>query len=107
MLYEEVAADIAQLIETGVLKPGEKLPSVRTMCSQRGVSLSTVLEAYRRLQDRGLIEPHPRSGYFVSAHWKDLPNEPGISRAPRGSRRVEVSELVFDILDATRNRKVV
>ncbi len=107
MLYEEVANDIARLVESGVLRPGERIPSVRAMCEQRGVSLSTVLEAYRRLQDRGLIEPQSRSGYFVSAHWKDLPGEPEISRAPRGSRRVDVSELVFEILEATRNRKVV
>lgn len=107
MLYEEVAAELARLIEGGVLRPGDRIPSVRAMCRERGVSLSTVLEAYRRLQDRGLIEPAPRSGYFVSAHWKDLPSEPGISRTARGSRKVDVSELVFEILDATRNRKVV
>lgn len=107
MLYEEVATDIARLIESGVLRPGDRIPSVRSTCRERGVSPSTVLEAYRRLQDRGLIEPAPRSGYFVSAHWQDLPGEPGISPTARGSRKVEVSELVFEILDATRNRKVV
>src|SRR3569833_79737 len=92
MLYESLAADIARLIESGALQPGDRIPSVRAMCRQRGISQSTVLEAYHRLEDRGLVEPHPRSGYFVSAYWKDLPRQPQIASAPRRSKSVDVSE---------------
>lgn len=106
-LYQQLAADLAQLIESGALRPGEKIPSVRHMCRQRGLSQSTVLEAYHRLEDRGLVEARPRSGYVVSAWWHELPQEPRVARAPRGSTAVDVSELVFDILEATRDRKVV
>jgi DNA-binding transcriptional MocR family regulator len=106
-LYQRLAADLAQLIESGALRPGEKIPSVRHMCRQRRLSQSTVLEAYHRLEDRGLIEARPRSGYVVSAWWQELPQEPRMARAPRGSTAVDVSELVFDILEATRDCKVV
>jgi DNA-binding transcriptional MocR family regulator len=107
LLYEGLMQDIARLIETGVLKPGEKLPSVRAACRQRKISQSTVLEAYHRLEDRGLIEARPRSGYVVGAHWRQLPLEPRTARVSQGARTVDVADLVFEILESTRNRTVV
>jgi len=106
-LYGELAAEVAGMIESGVLRPGEKIPSVRAMCGRRKLSQSTVLQAYHQLEDRGLIEARPRSGYVVSAWWQDMPKEPAVSRSPRAATTVEVSDLVFDILDATRNRALV
>lgn len=106
-LYEELAGDIARLIETGVLRPGERIPSVRETCRSRKVSLSTVLQAYYLLEDRGLVQTRPRSGYYVSAHWQDLPAEPEISRPSPRSRAVDVSELVFEVLESTKHRTVV
>ncbi|GAB7125812.1 PLP-dependent aminotransferase family protein [Silvimonas sp. JCM 19000] len=64
-LYHQLAEEMAQAIAAGLLKPGEKLPSVRKMSSQRQLSLSTVMEAYRELEDRGLIEARPQSGFYV------------------------------------------
>ena len=64
-LYHQLAEEMAQAITAGLLKPGEKLPSVRKMSSQRQLSLSTVMEAYRELEDRGLIEARPQSGFYV------------------------------------------
>ena len=106
-LYRELATEVAGMIESGVLRPGEKIPSVRAMCARRKLSQSTVLQAYHQLEDRGLIEARPRSGYVVSAWWKDLPKEPAVSRSPRAATAVDVSDLVYDILDATRNRALV
>ena len=64
-LYESLAAEIANMIGAGVIKSGEKLPSIRKLSSQRDVSLSTVMQAFRVLEDRGLIEVRPQSGFFV------------------------------------------
>ncbi len=66
-LYHQLAEDLAQAILAGRLKCGEKLPSVRKMSAQRQLSLSTVMEAYRELEDRGLIEARPQSGFYVRA----------------------------------------
>ena len=52
-LYEEVATRLNSLIEDGTLRPGDKLPSVRRLHSQWSVSVSTVLEAYRLLEQGG------------------------------------------------------
>ena len=54
-LYHQLAEDIAQQIASGTLRPGERLPSVRQLCATRHVSASTVLHAYRLLEDHGLV----------------------------------------------------
>ncbi|MGK7952690.1 MAG: PLP-dependent aminotransferase family protein [Xenococcaceae cyanobacterium] len=64
-LYEKVAEYIANLIKEGTLQPGDRLPSVRKLHRQLAVSISTVLEAYRLLEDRHLVIVRPQSGYYV------------------------------------------
>ena len=64
-LYVELARSLEQLIEQGTLRPGHRLPSVRRMSLQRDVSISTVLQAYTLLENRGWIEARPQSGYYV------------------------------------------
>ena len=106
-LYQELAAEVAGLIESGVLRPGEKIPSVRATCARRGLSQSTVLQAYHHLEDRGLIEARPRSGYVVSGWGRGLPREPATAGAPRASTQVEVADLVFELLEAGRDLRLV
>lgn len=65
VLYRDVAARLEGLIGTGALRAGERIPSVRRMARQLGVSVSTVLEAYALLESRGLVEARPQSGHFV------------------------------------------
>src|SRR2546421_11571356 len=64
-LYSRVADDIHELIRSGTLRPGDRVPSVRRLSQQQGVSVSTVLLAYQRLEDIGVIEARPQSGYYV------------------------------------------
>ncbi|WP_052190569.1 PLP-dependent aminotransferase family protein [Chitinibacter sp. ZOR0017] len=64
-LYLQLADEMAEAISTGVLRVGEKMPSIRKLSGQRQLSLSTVMEAYRELEDRGLIEARPQSGFYV------------------------------------------
>jgi DNA-binding transcriptional MocR family regulator len=63
--YESLADDLAAMIETKVIADGGRMPSLRTLARMRGLSIPTVSEAYRLLEDRGLIESRPRSGYFT------------------------------------------
>lgn len=64
-LYDQVADRIARLIARGALRPGERIPSIRRMSDQLSVAISTVLHAYQVLEDRGLIEARPQSGFYV------------------------------------------
>ena len=104
--YEALANEVAASIASGQLQPGQRVPSVRETSRGRGVSPTTVFEAYYLLEARGLIEARPRSGYFVS-HAAAKPPEPDISAPVADERAVEVSELVFEVLGHTRNKAVV
>lgn len=64
-LYQALAHELRQAMNDGRLPPGERLPSVREASRQRGLSVNTVLAAYRQLETHGLIEARPQSGYFV------------------------------------------
>ncbi|ASC73243.1 PLP-dependent aminotransferase family protein [Halomicronema hongdechloris C2206] len=65
VLYQQVADRLQEQIANGTLKPGDRLPSIRKLKQQLSVSFSTVTEAYRLLEDRGLISARPQSGYYV------------------------------------------
>ena len=64
-LYQRVAHHYRGAIRSGVLVPGARMPSVRSLTRLHQVSLSTALQACRSLEDEGLLEARPRSGYFV------------------------------------------
>ena len=65
--YEQLADLIGGLIDKGTLAPGMQLPSVRTISEEHGLSISTVLQAYRWLEDRGVLVALPQSGFYVEA----------------------------------------
>lgn len=51
--YEKFAADISEMIRSGVLPAGEKVPSVRVASRTYSVSPATVFKAYYLLEDKG------------------------------------------------------
>jgi DNA-binding transcriptional MocR family regulator len=62
-----IAGQIERLIAAGELRPGERLPAVRTLAAGLGVSPATVAAGYRSLRDRGLVTPDGRHGTAVAA----------------------------------------
>ncbi|WP_203074815.1 aminotransferase-like domain-containing protein [Falsiroseomonas ponticola] len=64
---QEIVDRIADAIERGLLKPGEKLASVRRAAEDHGVSKNTMAEAYDRLVASGHLEPRRGAGYFAAA----------------------------------------
>ena len=105
--YERFADDIAELIRSGVLGPGQRVPSVRYASQTHGVSPSTVFQAYYLLERRGLIRARPRSGYFVNAHAPRPFSEPQPQAPASESTDVDVSGLVFSILDSIKDPHTV
>ena len=105
--YQQLAEDIADGIRAGVLRPGDRLPSVRETCAQRAVSPSTVFQAYGQLELQGLVEARARSGFFVRATRR--PKRAALQAAQPAPRAtpVAISELVFDLLGSTRDADVV
>ena len=115
--YEALADLIAGDIRSGNLSPGARLPSIRTITAQHGLSASTAFRAYYRLEEKGLVRAHPRSGYYVtasamqqrSAPAQGAPSGPGRSAAGAAqvAQRLDVSELVFSVLGAVQDPLIV
>ncbi len=101
MLYTQVADRIAGFIESGTLRAGERVPSVRKFSDQQRVSVSTVLQAYTLLESRGLIESRPRSGYYVRAR-QAPPPEPRVSPTQHVPVRVETAATTLRIFESEK-----
>ena len=84
-LYESVYRQLREEIGSGQRKPGEKLPSKRTLASAMGISINTVEGAYRQLESEGYIEARARSGFYVlpmAYLGQALAPEPRLAHAP-------------------------
>lgn len=106
LLYRKVAEGIQALIQAGTLRTGDKVPSVRTLSRQQRVSVSTVLQAYERLEDAGLIEARPQSGYYVRRRSAPAA-EPDASRPPQRALPVGVNALASLVIAAAHDRSMV
>lgn len=72
-LYGDVADRVVSLIEHGTFRPGDRLPSLRSLSSQLAVSINTVKEAYNLLETQRFLEARPQSGYYVRRQVPPLP----------------------------------
>lgn len=79
-LYEEVAGRLSYLIEEGTYRPGERVPSIRSLSRQLQVSVNTVKEAYALLENRRLVEARPQSGYYVCGRLPEAVPPPALDR---------------------------
>lgn len=105
-LYVNLAQLLGTRIEQGFYRPGDRLPSVRALSMEHGVSLSTVQQAYRVLEDNGLAMPKPKSGYFVPVS-RELPALPAVGRPAQ--RPVEISQWdqVLDLIRTVPNKNTL
>ena len=65
-IYEQIRIGFINMISTGALNPGEKLPSVREMATQLAINPNTIQRAYRELEAEGFIYSVAGKGSFVS-----------------------------------------
>lgn len=111
-LYESFAADIAGLIEQGVLREGDRIQSVRQASQHHNLSVSTVVRAYLLLESRGLIESRPQSGYFVRAmHTPPAGMPAAVPEAARATEaalapQLDVARLILATLRSIREGSV-
>lgn len=93
-LYVQVAERLEKQIQQGLLKTGIKLPSVRGLSKEQGISMSTAFNAYAQLEIKGLIEARPKSGYYVRFTPREYPKKPGIELPPASAEEVSVDEMI-------------
>lgn len=106
-LYENIADRMARLIRKGTYRTGEKIPSVRSFSKQMDVSISTVVKAYFHLENQGLIEARPQSGYYVRHQLSRVLPEPDGGLAVSAPTHVSVGELVMMVMRDMRNPGLV
>ena len=95
-IYQEIENAIALMIINGRLPPDARVPSIRELCSQFGVSKGTAMHALQRLEARGMIEARARSGFYVR-HRQQQPPLTEFNPAPVS---VQVSDVLLDIMHA-------
>ena len=109
-LYEKVAGQILEKIQQGVMPLGKKVPSVRVLSRQLGVSLTTVLHAYQILENQNVLKSRPQSGYYVNAqlpffHPEPREEEPGVLKVASGKSLTAKIQSLGSFVSAMTNPK--
>src|SRR5579863_5784243 len=102
-VYRQLIDQVQGAIASGVLKPGDQLPTVRLVAVELAINPNTVMRAYREMEIRGILDTQQGTGTFIA----DRPPESGsehrerhltqlvtefVSRA--GAAGLTVSELI-------------
>jgi len=66
-IYRQIANQIRYMVASGLLEPGEEIPSVRGMALRLKVTPNTVVKAYHELESSGVLEKRPGAGTYVKA----------------------------------------
>ena len=95
--YLQLEKELLSRIKEQRWRVGERLPSIRALCQEKGLSKATVQHALHRLEARGYLEVRPKAGYFVALQSTTL--EAPLQRVTiEAPRLVSVSELLLDIM---------
>lgn len=105
--YQSIASSIEEQINMGVLKSGDKLPSVRILQKEYGVSISTVLQAYYNLEAKSLVESKPRSGYYVVFSKDKLLKNPEKTSPNPIAILKNKSDIIIDLYQNLRDKKSI
>lgn len=98
-IYMQVADGLEKMIAEDVLKIGDKLPSVRVLSHEYGISMGTAFQAYYHLEGKGLIESRPKSGYYVRFNHKRFPGLPEMGQPDPLLHNVSVKDMITSIYD--------
>lgn len=108
-LYMQVADGLEKMISDDILRIGDKLPSVRVLSDEYGISMGTAFQAYYHLEGKGLVESRPKSGYYVRFSQRRFPEMPKVTQPDTLSHEVSVKEMISSIYSdiASNNDKVI
>jgi len=65
-IYEQIKDQMLSLISSGAMKPGDKLPSIRTLAAQLSLNVNTIKKVFAQLEEDGVIETVIGSGSYVA-----------------------------------------
>ena len=64
-IYEQIKTQILALVSSGVLKPGDKLPSLRSLSSSMSLNINTIKKVFSELENDGVIISVLGSGFVL------------------------------------------
>ncbi|GHC55102.1 PLP-dependent aminotransferase family protein [Roseibacillus persicicus] len=105
--YRQLADDLQKLIEKKTLRLCDRMPSLRKLATDRGVSLTTVQSAYEVLENRGLIEARPRSGFFVCPRIRVEERLPSMQQGRKRAARVERPDFYEEVMTAINDPEII
>ena len=82
----QIQEQILKFIQAGVLKPGDKLPSVRQLASENGINPNTVARSYTELEKNGYVYNLPKKGVYVA---EQKERDPGLDPVIRTLRQLK------------------
>jgi GntR family transcriptional regulator len=95
-IYLQLVEQVKHAIETGALRPGDQLPSIRPLAEELVINANTVAKAYRELEREGVIELKQGAGAFVA---------PTARVGPGSAKKFrEARPLVADTVERLRAR---
>lgn len=101
-LYVRIAETFTRQVATGVLRPGDRVPSLRKLSHEQGVSLSTALQAYVWLENRGYLEARPQSGFYIRTPYAKLIPEPQAEMVQGQPTAMGPNAALEEIIRSTR-----
>ena len=102
-LYEQFALELEAQIRAGTFPEGGRIPALRESSVHHSLSLSTVLQAYRLLETRGIIEARPQSGYYVKYKPTGRALQPDPTPAREDPTQVSIDELSMQLFRDTHD----
>ena len=93
-LADQLAAWLRVRIDEHALKPGTRLPSIRRFAAEKGVSRSTVVDAYDRLMAAGYVDSRRGAGFFVRAR-RVAPSPPKARTTQRPAADAHAIDVVW------------
>jgi DNA-binding transcriptional MocR family regulator len=102
-LYLRIAESVSQQVARGTLRPGDRVPSLRRLSRQQRVSMSTALQAYLWLENRGYLEARPQSGFYVRTPFSSLIPEPHFNASKTKPMAIGTHAILADIMESASN----
>ncbi|MBL1419855.1 MAG: PLP-dependent aminotransferase family protein [Alphaproteobacteria bacterium] len=101
--YEKLANFITNLIDDGVYVKGARIPSLRQICKQHKLSLSTAMQAYHLLEDKGILESRVKSGFYVANRPSNTLATPTTKSTNNQATLVNNSDIFLEMLEHSSN----
>src|SRR5687768_5739853 len=95
--YLQIAVSIEKLIQDEILRIGDKLPSVRQLSDEYGISMGTAFQAYYHLEGKGLVEARAKSGYYVRFNNSRTRALPSCSNPERVVNEVSIQDMIATV----------